>query len=139
MVFLVLFAQVWSEYRFNRNFEGYKNIYRFELPVKYDDTEYQYTHHSMRPVIEELEICSPGVLVACDYSDFELVMNRKAIVNENGSISKYDVPYAFADSSFPDVFRLLLTPVHVSPGRTYLSVRETALHEAASTLLKEDL
>lgn len=106
MVFLVLFAQVWSEYRFNRNFEGYKNIYRFELPVKYDDTEYQYTHHSMRPVIEELEICSPGVLVACDYSDFELVMNRKAIVNENGSISKYDVPYAFADSSFPDVFKL---------------------------------
>ena len=28
MVFLVLFAQVWFDYRFNRNFEDYKNIYR---------------------------------------------------------------------------------------------------------------
>lgn len=42
-------------------------------------------------------------------------------------------------ASFPDVFRLLLTPVHISPGRTYVSVMETAFHEAASTLLKEDL
>ena len=28
MVFLVLFAQVWFDYRFNRNFEDYENIYR---------------------------------------------------------------------------------------------------------------
>ena len=28
MVFIVLFAQVWFDYRFNRNFEDYKNIYR---------------------------------------------------------------------------------------------------------------
>ena len=26
MVFIVLFAQVWFDYRFNRNFEDYKNI-----------------------------------------------------------------------------------------------------------------
>ena len=33
MVFLALFAQVWHDYRFNSNFEDYKNIYRFESKI----------------------------------------------------------------------------------------------------------
>ena len=35
MVFLVLFAQVWFEYRFNRNFDDYEDIYRLEMPVTF--------------------------------------------------------------------------------------------------------
>ena len=43
MVFLVLFAQVWFDYRFNRNFEDYENIYRLEMPVTiFDAMDYKY-------------------------------------------------------------------------------------------------
>ena len=43
MVFLVLFAQVWSDYRFNRNFKDYENIYRLEMPVTmFDAMDYKY-------------------------------------------------------------------------------------------------
>lgn len=36
MVFIVLFAQVWFDYRFNRNFEDYKNIYRGGMKQQQD-------------------------------------------------------------------------------------------------------
>ena len=34
MVFLVLFAQVWHDYRYNSYFEDYKNIYRLYEPLR---------------------------------------------------------------------------------------------------------
>ena len=107
MVFLVLFAQVWFEYRFNRNFEDYENIYRLEMPVSmFDAMDYRYDQTTLRPLIEEFEKCSPDVVAACDYEDIEADPRRKAVVNDNGTISRYDIPHALSDSSLPDVFNL---------------------------------
>ena len=107
MVFLVLFAQVWFEYRFNRNFEDYENIYRLEMPVSmFDAMDYRYDQTTLRPLIEEFEKCSPDVVAACDYEDIETGSIQKTIVNDNGTISKYDIPHASSDSSLPDVFSL---------------------------------
>lgn len=107
MVFLVLFSQVWFDYRFNRNFEDYENIYRFEHPTEYDGEDFPYDQLTYRPLIEAFESCSPDVLVACDYEDCNTnEANIKTIVNDNGNIRKFDMPYAMADSSLPDVFSL---------------------------------
>ena len=107
MVFLVLFAQVWFEYRFNRNFEDYEDIYRLEMPVTmFDAMDYRYDQTTLRPLIEEFEKCSPDVVAACDYEDIEADPRRKAVVNDNGAISRYDIPHALSDSSLPDVFNL---------------------------------
>lgn len=107
MVFLVLFAQVWFEYRFNRNFEDYENIYRLEMPVTmFDAMDYRYDQTTLRPLIEEFEKCSPDVVAACDYKDIETDSRKKTVVNDNGAISRYDIPHALSDSSLPDVFNL---------------------------------
>ena len=107
MVFLVLFAQVWFEYRFNRNFEDYGNIYRLEMPVSmFDAMDYRYDQTTLRPLIEEFEKCSPDVVAACDYKDLETDSRQKTVVNDNGAISRYDIPHALSDSSLPDVFSL---------------------------------
>lgn len=107
MVFLVLFAQVWFEYRFNRNFEDYENIYRLEMPVSmFDAMDYRYDQTTLRPLIEEFEKCSPDVVAACDYKDIETDSRKKTVVNDNGAISRYDIPHALSDSSLPDVFSL---------------------------------
>ena len=107
MVFLVLFAQVWFDYRFNRNFEDYENIYRFEHPTEYDAADFPYDQLTYRPLIEAFERCSPDVLVACDYEDCNTNQTHlKTIVNDNGKIRKFDMPFAMADSSLPDVFSL---------------------------------
>ena len=107
MVFLVLFAQVWFEYRFNRNFEDYEDIYRLEMPVTmFDAMDYRYDQTTLRPLIEEFEKCSPDVVAACDYKDIETDSRKKTVVNDNGAISRYDIPHALSDSSLPDVFNL---------------------------------
>ena len=106
MVFLVLIAQVWFDYRFNRNFDDYENIYRLEEPISYDASDYTYDQATFRPLIEAFESCSPDVLVACDYEDYDLGLSQKVIFNDNGDIKKYDLPRAMADSSLPDVFSM---------------------------------
>lgn len=107
MVFLVLFAQVWFEYRFNRHFEDHENIYRLEMPVSmFDAMDYRYDQTTLRPLIEEFEKCSPDVVAACDYKDIETDSRKKTVVNDNGAISRYDIPHALSDSSLPDVFNL---------------------------------
>ena len=106
VVFLVLFAQVWFDYRFNRNFDDYENIYRLEEPISYDASDYTYDQATLRPLIEAFENCSPDVLVACDYEDYDLGLGQKVIFNDNGDIKKYNLPRAMADSSLPDVFSL---------------------------------
>ena len=105
-VFLVLFAQVWFDYRFNSNFDDYENIYRLEEPISYDASDYTYDQATLRPLIEAFESCSPDVLVACDYEDYDTELGQKVIFNDNGDIKKYDLPRAMADSSLPDVFSL---------------------------------
>ena len=107
MVFLVLFAQVWFEYRFNRHFEDHEDIYRLEMPVTmFDAMDYRYDLTTLRPLIEEFEKCSPDVVAACDYEDIETDSRQKTVVNDNGTISRYDIPHALSDSSLPDVFNL---------------------------------
>lgn len=106
MVLLVLFAQVWFDFRFNRNFKDYENIYRFEEHVNYDARDYSYDQVTLRPLIEKFEKCSPDVLVACDYEDCDLGLNLKIIYDDNGTARKYDMPTAMADSSLPKVFSL---------------------------------
>ena len=106
MVFLVLFAQVWFDYKFNRNFDDYENIYRLEEPISYDASDYTYDQATLRPLIEAFESCSPDVLVACDYEDYDSGLGQKVIFNDKGDIKKYDLPRAMADSSLPDVFSL---------------------------------
>ena len=86
MVFLVLFAQVWFDYRFNRNFDDYENIYRLEEPISYDASDYTYKQATLRPLIEAFESCSPDVLVACDYEDYDSGLCQKVIFNDNGDI-----------------------------------------------------
>ena len=109
MVFLVLFAQVWFDYRFNRNFEDYENIYRLEMPVTiFDAMDYKYDQMILRPLIEEFERCSPGIVAACDYEDLENEFREKIVVNDNGTTRKYNIPFAHSDSSLPDVFTLEL-------------------------------
>ena len=107
MVFLVLFAQVWFDYRFNRNFEDHENIYRLEIPVTmFDAMDYKYDQMTLRPLIEEFERCSPDVVAACDYEDLETEFREKTVVDDNGTTKKYDIPFAHSDSSLPDVFTL---------------------------------
>ena len=109
MVFLVLFAQVWFDYRFNRNFEDYENIYRLEMPVTmFDAMDYKYDQMTLRPLIEEFERCSPDIVAACDYEDLETEFREKIVVNDNGTTRKYNIPFAHSDSSLPDVFTLEL-------------------------------
>ena len=106
MVFLVLFAQVWFDCRFNSNFEDYKNIYRLEIPVMSDVSEYSYRHDMGRATVEAMKICSPDIVAACDYDDLNIYSDEKICYNDNGTVTKYDMPYAETDSSFPDVFKL---------------------------------
>ena len=105
MVFLVLFAQVWYDYRFNRNFEDYENIYRFEEAQKHVD-DYQYKQTILRPYIEAFKTCSPDIVSACDYADIEGTLNLQVGVNENGEIRMYEIPQATTDTDFPNVFEL---------------------------------
>ena len=106
MVFLVLFAQVWHDYRFNSNFEDYKNIYRFEMPVIYDVGEYSYSPGITRPYIEALEACSPDIEVACDYKDITGLGIEMVQYNDEGTVRKYEIAQVETDSSFPDVFSI---------------------------------
>ena len=106
MVFLVLFAQVWHDYRFNSNFEDYRNIYRFEWPEVYPDDYYSYTSGINRPYIEAFEACSPDIEVACDYKDIGGLELEKVLYNVDGTVSTYEIPQVETDSSFPDVFSI---------------------------------
>ena len=106
MVFLVLFAQVWHDYRFNSNFEDYRNIYRFEWPEVYPDDYYSYTSGISRPYIEAFEACSPDIEVACDYKDIGGLELEKVLYNVDGTVRTYDIPQVETDSSFPDVFSI---------------------------------
>ena len=106
MVFLVLFAQVWHDYRFNSNFEDYRNIYRFEWPEVYPDDHYSYTSGITRPYIEAFEACSPDIEVACDYKDIGGLELEKVLYNVDGTVRTYDIPQVETDSSFPDVFSI---------------------------------
>ena len=61
MVFLVLFAQVWFDYSYNRNFDDYRNIYRYERPV-YEDASmsgFKYTHIVRKEFIPVSSISVP--------------------------------------------------------------------------------
>ena len=41
---------------------------------------------TLRPLIEAFESCSPDVLVACDYEDYDLGLGQKVIFNDNGEV-----------------------------------------------------
>ena len=125
MVFLVLFAQVWFDYRFNRNFDDYENIYRLEEPISYDASDYTYKQATLRPLIEAFESCSPDVLVDCDYEDYDLGLGQKVIFNDNGDIKKYDLLHqkAGTGNSYADPDRYgsdqeFLLPVNDNLSRT---------------------
>lgn len=106
MVFLVLFAQVWHDYRYNSNFEDYRNIYRLEMPVIYDVGEYSYSPGISRPYIEAFEACSPDIEVACDYKDITGLGIEMVQYNDEGTVRKYEIAQVETDSSFPDVFSI---------------------------------
>lgn len=106
MVFLVLFAQVWHDYRYNSNFEDYRNIYRFEWPEVYPDDYYSYTSGISRPYIEAFEACSPDIEVACDYKDITGLGIEMVQYNDEGTVRKYEIAQVETDSSFPDVFSI---------------------------------
>lgn len=106
MVFLALFAQVWHDYRFNSNFEDYKNIYRFEMPVVYDVDDYTYSQGISRPYIEAFEACSPDIEVACDYKDIRGLELETVYSDVDGTVRKHEIAQVETDSSFPDVFSI---------------------------------
>lgn len=107
MVFLVLFAQVWFDYSFNRNFNDYRNIYRYDEPVKDDAFDYNYDHIIRKDVIEGFKSSSPDIVAVCDYADAEImVLDFKMCYNDNGEIKKYDIPWTCTDTDFTDVFEL---------------------------------
>ena len=106
MVFLVLFAQVWHDYRFNSNFEDYKNIYRFEMPVVYDADDYTYSQVISRPYIEAFEACSPDIEVACDYKDIRGLELETVYSDVDGTVRKHEIAQVETDSSFPNVFSI---------------------------------
>ncbi len=105
MVFLVLFAQVWFDYSFNRNFEDYRNIYRLERPSGSDDTEYRFDYVSRtKAEIDKYKASSPDIVAACDYAELDMALDFKMCFNDNGEIRKYDLPWTFTDTAFPTVF-----------------------------------
>ena len=106
MVFLALFAQVWHDYRFNSNFEDYKNIYRFEMPVVYDGDDYTYSQGISRPYIEAFEACSPDIEVACDYKDIRGLELETVYSDVDGTVRKHEIAQVETDSSFPNVFSI---------------------------------
>ena len=106
MVFLALFAQVWHDYRFNSNFEDYKNIYRFEMPVVYDADDYTYSQVISRPYIEAFEACSPDIEVACDYKDIRGLELETVYSDVDGTVRKHEIAQVETDSSFPNVFSI---------------------------------
>ncbi|MBE6238738.1 MAG: FtsX-like permease family protein [Bacteroidales bacterium] len=106
MVFLALFAQVWHDYRFNSNFEDYKNIYRFEMPVVYDVDDYTYSQGISRPYIEAFEACSPDIEVACDYKDIRGLELETVYSDVDGTVRKHEIAQVETDSSFPNVFSI---------------------------------
>ena len=106
MVFLALFAQVWHDYRFNSNFEDYKNIYRFEMPVVYDADDYTYSQVISRPYIEAFEACSPDIEVACDYKDIRGLELETVYSDVDGTVRKHEIAQVKTDSSFPNVFSI---------------------------------
>jgi len=106
MVFLALFAQVWHDYRFNSNFEDYKNIYRFEMPVVYDVDDYTYSQVISRPYIEAFEACSPDIEVACDYKDIRGLVLETVYSDVDGTVRKHEIAQVETDSSFPNVFSI---------------------------------
>ena len=109
LVFLGMFSQVWFDYRFNRNIEGYKDIYRFETPDPYDAWGFAYESTTLRPYIEAFKTCSPDVVAACDYADFDLSGNSQIRVESNGQKHRYNVPWTMTDSDFPTFFNLDIT------------------------------
>ena len=106
MVFLALFAQVWHDFRFNSNFEDYKNIYRFEMPVVYDADDYTYSQVISRPYIEAFEACSPDIEVACDYKDIRGLVLETVYSDVDGTVRKHEIAQVETDSSFPNVFSI---------------------------------
>ena len=106
MVFLALFARVWHDYRFNSNFEDYKNIYRFEMPVVYDVDDYTYSQGISRPYIEAFEACSPDIEVACDYKDIRGLVLETVYSDVDGTVRKHEIAQVETDSSFPNVFSI---------------------------------
>ena len=103
MVFRVLFAQVWFDFRFNSNFENYKNIYRLEIPVMSDISEHSYRQDMGRATIEAMKICSLDIVAACDYDDLNIYSNGKvcgsSIIGTSQSFFDREFEYAKNDIS----------------------------------------
>lgn len=107
MVFLVLFAQVWYDYSFNRNIADYRNIYRLEQPEKSDANDYRYDYIvRTKAEIERFRSSSPYIVAACDYAELDMTVDFKMCFNDNGEIKKFDMPWTFTDTAFPTVFEL---------------------------------
>lgn len=108
MVFLVLFAQVWYDYSYNRNFHDYRNIYRYEEPARTEGSDaessvgYMYSHIISKEFIRNAKNCSPDIIAVCDYADEKTDFGFQLYFNDN----KYDVPWTYCDSDFPEVFGL---------------------------------
>lgn len=104
MVFLVLFAQVWFDYSYNRNFDDYRNLYRYERPV-YEDASvsgYMYTHIVRKEFIDRVKANLSDMVEVCDYADEMTDMGFQMYFKEN----KFDIPWTYTDTDFPKVFGL---------------------------------
>ena len=104
MVFLVLFAQVWFDYSYNRNFDDYRNIYRYERPV-YEDASmsgFKYTHIVRKEFIDRAKANLPDIVSICDYADEMTDMGLQMYFKED----KFDIPWTYTDTDFPKVFGL---------------------------------
>lgn len=109
MVFLVLFSQVWYDYRFNRNIDGHRNIYILEEKVDYGSNQVNYDISTLRPLIEKYKTCSPQVEAACDYEDVITKNIEHSLVREqDGERRRYSIKKATTDSAFPEMFGLNL-------------------------------
>ena len=105
-IFLILMSQVWWDFRYDK-FKGAKDVYVVDYPSAFDGA---YTPSVLRPSIQLIRDCSPGIEAACDYwgvpNDPIGVIQIKDKDGED--VIARGISYGITETSVLDVFNVML-------------------------------
>ena len=105
-VFLVLMSQVWWDFTYDR-FKGGKDVYIVDYPREFDG---KYDPMVLRPAIQKILDCSPGIEAACDY--FEMRNDEIGLLQIKDKSGEYvtvrGISHATTETAALDVFDISL-------------------------------
>ena len=105
-VFLILMSQVWWDFTYDR-FKGGKDVYIVDYPREFDG---KYDPLLLRPTIQKILDCSPGIEAACDY--FEMRNDEIGLLQIKDRSGEYvavrGISHATTETAALDVFDISL-------------------------------